>query len=80
MLFEQRFLCWNRYLTGKERQISNYMFSRCLKSAFVSKGIRVGDYIQNTDSLLRFLPASARNVVLLKSAGFILLSCGQRGT
>ena len=66
-------------MTGKERQISNDMFCRCLKSPFVFKGIRVADYIQNTDSLLRFLLTIASNGVLLKSARFILLRRGQRG-
>lgn len=70
-------LCWNWYLTRKERQISNDMFCRCVKSTLVFKGIRVSDYIQNTDSLLGFLPTSASNGVLLKSARFILLRCGQ---
>ena len=49
------------------------------ESAFVFKGIPVGDYIQNTDSLLRFLLTSASKGVLLESARFILLRCGQRG-
>jgi len=50
-----------------------------LKSAFVFKGIRVGDRIQNTDLLRGFLLTSASNGVLLKHARFILLRCGQRG-
>lgn len=52
------------------------MFEKCF---CFFKGMRVGDYIQNTDSLLRFLLTNASNGVLLKSARFILLRCGQRG-
>lgn len=76
---EQRFLCWNCYLTSKEGQISSDTFCRCLKNAFVLESIRLREYIQNADSLLRFPPASASNGVLLSSARFILVRCGQKG-
>lgn len=66
-------------MTRKEGQISSDMFCRCLKNAFVLESIRLREYIQNADSLLRFLPASASNGVLLNSARFILLRCGQKG-